>query len=301
MLKKIIGNFQTILTVINSNVKSSYRDIEYKNLGFKVYDENESKNIMIFIHGFGGNQDATYIKTFIDKLTSSNVNVLTFDAPGVGKSIKHKQFWGGGSGDQGLLDDVIEWVIKQNKWDNIFVVGYSAGGGFLLSYLCGGGKIINKYKDKITYSFFVSPTIKHNEMLRHAQKNNGFIYNSVVSVSHTIALVKHRFYHKKFLEIPHIIKNCTFNIIYANIYGSGNRKVLHKTNPPTQKINGLAIYTEDDPITPLHLMEEYRNYCDVKVLPFGGHVGFYNLDGSRENEKIILKKIKEIIEQDQER
>jgi len=298
MLKKIIGNIQTILTLIDPEVKSSYRKILYKNYGIRVYDERYSDSIMILIHGYGGNQDGTYIKTFIDKLVDDDINVLTFDMPGTGESISHPNFHGGGIGDQGMMDEVIEWVVNQNKWKNIFVCGYSAGAGVLLSYLCGGNKINNKHKDYIKYSFFVSPTIKHPEMLINCRDNNWWVYNYVVTFCHTTNLIKHRLYHKKFLEIPHILKNCTFDILYANIYGSGKAKVFHR--PENQKIKGLAIYTEDDPITPIHLMEEYRNYCDVKVLPFGGHVGFYNLDGSRENEKIILKKIKEIIEQDQE-
>ena len=294
MLKKIIGNFQTILTLIDYDVKSKYKKFNYKGFGIRLYDEKQSNIICVLIHGFGGNQDGTYIKTFIDKLVNENINVLTFDMPGTGESISHPQFHGGGIGDQGIMDEIIEWIVNQNKWKNIFVTGYSAGAGVLFSYLCGGNKIKNNYKDNISYSFFVSPTIKHPEMLIHAKKNNWKLYNYVVTTAHTLNLVKHRIYHKKFTEIPHIIKHCTFDILYANIYGSGKTKVFHR-HPKDIKIKGLAIYTEDDPITPKFLMDEYKKYCDVHILKYGGHVGFYNLDGSRENEKIILRKIKELM------
>jgi predicted alpha/beta-fold hydrolase len=120
------------------------------------------------------------------------------------------------------------------------------------------------------------------------------MYDYVITFSHTLNLLKHRIYHKKFIEIPHILKNCSFNILYAAMYGTGNSKVFYKY-PKNKKINGLAIYAEDDPLTAKFLMDEYKNYCDVHTLKFGGHVAFYNFDGSREHEKIILRKLNHIL------
>lgn len=298
MLKKIIGNLQTIaIAIIDHEIKSSVKKFVYKDFGIRLYDQNKSDTIVILMHGFSGNQDASYINSMIDKLVDKNINVLTFDMAGNNESIQHPKFWGSGTSDQ-VLDPIFEWVQKQDRWKYVFPVAFSAAGGYLLTYLCYDEKISNEHSKIITYSFFVSPSIKHKKMLKHIRSKIFPIYTYAMSFSHTINLVKHRLYHKKFLEIPHIIKNCTFDALYSNLYGSGKNKIIldYKIY---KKIKGLAIYAEDDPILLPEDMNEYKNYCEIKTVTFGGHVAFYNLDGSREHENIIFKKIKEIIEQDQ--
>ena len=169
--------------------------------------------------------------------------------------------------------------------------------------ITGGEKIKNLYKDSITYSFFVSPAIKYGEMLRYAQNHVFKLYINGISFYHTLQLIKHRIRHKKFLEIPSIIRYCTFNILYANIWGSGESRVLYK-HPKGVRVKGLAIYAEDDPILPSFLVKDYANYCEVRKLEHGGHVGFfdiYDLRGPREHEKIILEKIQEILATDNEK
>lgn len=299
MLKKIIGNLQTIATtIIDHEIKSHVKKFIYKDFGIRLYDQNESDTIAILMHGFSGNQDASYINSMIDKLVNQNINVLTFDMAGVNESVKHEKFWGSATTDH-ILDPIFEWVDKQSRWKYVFPVAFSGASGALLNYLCCGEKINNEHSKIITYSFFISPTIKHKKMLKHVRTEISPIYTYAMSFSHTISLIKHRLYHKKILEIPHIIKNCTFDVLYANLYGSGKNKVI-LDHEEYKKIKGLAIFAEDDPILLPKDMNEYKNYCDVKTVKFGGHVAFYNLDGTREHEKIIFKKIKQIIEQDKE-
>jgi len=284
----IIGNLQSILSLFPAKVKTPYKKIFYKNLGIRLYESKKSKKICILAHGMGSTQDATYVKSMIDKIIDLNIDVLTFDAHGVGESINTEKFWGGAIGDQGQLEDIIKYIDCLN-YEKIFAVGFSAGAGNILAYLLGGNGVKNRLKSKIDYSFFVCPTINHEKMFGNAKKEMS-ILRYAVSFLHTAQLLKHRFYHKKYKEAFYIFRKCLLNVSNANLYGSGLSKEFYKHHK--NKVNGLAILTEDDPITTINNTLSYKDYCETIVLNSGGHLGCFNFNGKKSYETIIIEKLK---------
>jgi len=288
----LIGNFQSIISIFPVKVKTKHIKIKYKNLGIRLYSKKRCNNICILAHGMGGGQDATYVKSMIDKLINLDFDVLTFDAHGIGESISSEKFWGGAIGDQGQLEDILEYINRLN-YSKVFAIGFSAGAGNILAYLLGGDGIKNNLKHKIDYSFFVCPTINHNEMFENAKKDMS-ILRYAVSFLHTTLLIKHRLFHKKYKEALKIFKLCIFNIKNANLYGSGLYEKFYE-HKPLFKINGLAILTKDDPITTIKYTINYKKYCETIIIDNGGHLGCFNFDGTKEYEKIIILKLKKII------
>jgi len=294
-IKKITGNVQSWTAQFKLKIfKAKYNKVSYKKIGMHIYYEKPSNIICVILHGMGGDKNSPTLLSLVEKLVESDINVLTFDAPGIGDSIDSEKFWGSNENDNGNMNSIIEYIISLNKYKKIFAVGFSGGANYILAYLIGGEKINNYLKSKIDYSFFVSPAFLQEEVLNNIN-NNTFISKNKLSLSHTYDLVKHRLYHKKYKEIPKILAKCTFNVIEANKYGSGECNILYKFPEKNIKINGVAIYAEDDTIIKKEFVEGIKKYCDLIVLPTGGHMGFFNPDGTREHENIIIKKIKHLI------
>lgn len=250
--------------------------------------EDVEKGLVLLLHGYGGDWTSSYVLSAADLLHKSGLSVLALDAPGVGRSRGTEDFWGGGFSDQGMGDGILDLIdgldfVPRKIW----AVGFSAGGGWLLSWLCRSPRAAALLEE----SFFVSPTIRHKEMLRHVRRNLSWTIRNYLSVKHTTALLQHRIHHGKWNEIPHILWNCTFDVLYANVYGTGRSKTIYVHPKIEKKLKGLAILSEDDPITPFFLMKDFEEYCETIVFKHGGHCGFFDADGSRLHEKIILERI----------
>ena len=294
-INKITGNIQSWTAQLSfRKIKSKYNKVIYNKIGIHLYDENPSNAICIVLHGMSGDKNSPTLLSLVQKLIDSNINVLTFDAPGVGDSINCDNFWGSNNKDNGQMNDILEYIISLNKYNKIFTVGFSGGANYILAYLLGGNNINNSLKDKINYSFFVSPAYNQEEVLNDIH-NNTFLSKNKLSIGHTYDLVKHRIHHGKYGEIPKIIKNCTFNVTEATKYGSGLSNDFYKFPNKNLKLNATAIYAEDDTIIKKEFIKDIEKYCKLVILPTGGHIGFFNPDGSREHENIIIKEIKKFL------
>ncbi len=105
-----------------SNIVSRTINFEDKNFHYVFLKNENSKNLIVFVHGSPGDW-AAYGEYLKDSDLQQNANLIAVDRLGFGKSNPHNP-------ERSLLKhaDAIAFAIKEHKVENIIVVGHSYGG-----------------------------------------------------------------------------------------------------------------------------------------------------------------------------
>lgn len=115
------------------------------NIRCKIYcNEIRSLNkIIVFFHGFGGHKDNKAAERFATLVTSKekNTGIITFNWPCHGDDIKKKLKL---SDCDAYLRDVLEYIGREWKTDNIYAYGTSFGGYLTLKFISENGNPFKK-------------------------------------------------------------------------------------------------------------------------------------------------------------
>lgn len=307
-----INYTSTILSGIKIKEVHLYKKEYLNDICIKFFgDIKTSKNVFICLHGMGGTKESRYITYLSNSLINEfgkDLSFITYDMPGVGESVKSQNFWGI---QQHLvdvyIDDIIEWILKQNKDISIFIAGFSASANSLIYYLTDDGySVKNKLKDKITHSILVSPTGDAIETLEWIDKFS--LFAMYIATYHTYSQINYLLKNFKLIEFFNFLKEGKFLIfksaLISNTLLSGNNK--YKINFNCNIKNCDIILSKYDPITNYDItMKLLNNLNNLNYIEcnLGGHVGIIIQQKVKNhiinliNEKNNLKKNKKIDEQ----
>jgi predicted alpha/beta-fold hydrolase len=134
--------------------KLALSDGDFLDLDWSKSAENNSK-LAIFTHGFLGNSTRPYLLGGVKSFNLANYDALAWNHRGLGGENNRfeKITTHGSSGD---LEEVINYVLAQEKYTEIILVGYSKGGNISMKY--AGEKSSNIPKEIKKIIAISSPT-----------------------------------------------------------------------------------------------------------------------------------------------
>ena len=121
-----------------NNMSEKYFQINVDKISIKckIYYENlrNIKNVVLSVHGFGGNKDNNASKKLAEDLENKyeDIAVITFDWPCHGKDVRQKLSL---EDCDNYLSIMLDYIKKEMGVDNIFLQGTSFGGYLVLKYI----------------------------------------------------------------------------------------------------------------------------------------------------------------------
>lgn len=299
---KLLNHVDTLVSAIPVKPKFLERHVYLENKQHLklVGNIKNADKIMICLHGMGGSSNSAYIVSMINSLVEQfgdNICLMAPDMPGTGKSINTKNIWGIQKDVADInIDLMVDYILKENDNPNrkIFATGFSGAGGSLIHYLTdNGGKISNKHKDLISYSYLVSPAGPYFDCLGWIRDNSGF-YGWFISACHGFAQTKFLVKNKNISRLKRIGLDRFLNISICNIWANGNSE--YKFGFGSTVKNCDAILSKNDPIIDYDIVINFLKSVkglNIKETRTGGHVGFYDIFSEvRFHEKHIIDSIK---------
>lgn len=141
------NHVQTILPSLLRKVKSvqyqrqriSTADGDFIDLdwSFAAADKQPSNSLAILCHGLEGSSDRAYMLGMSKAFNSRGIDAVAYNYRGCsGEANLQKKFYNAGATDD--LQEVLDVINKQCRYQNIYFVGFSLGGNLVLKY--GGEK-----------------------------------------------------------------------------------------------------------------------------------------------------------------
>jgi len=95
---------------------------------------NGQKKLAILCHGLEGSSDRAYMKGAARALIAKGIDVLCWNYRGCsGEMNRRPRFYHSGATDD--LDTVVGHALSKNKYNGLFLMGFSLGGNLVLKYL----------------------------------------------------------------------------------------------------------------------------------------------------------------------
>ncbi len=257
-------------------------------LSFKL-SKVGSKRIAILSHGVEGHIDATYIKGMTKNLNHFGIDVLSWNMRSCGEemNLQPRYYHAGETED---LDTIINYVLEQESYDEIFLIGFSLGSNLTAKYL--GEKNIHLPKELSKAILFSTPV---DLACSDKKLHNLFNYQYMELFLKTMRLKLHE--KNKKVKLDHIVDMENIQKIktlweftdkyVAPLHGfknateyyalSSSKQYLHKINIPTLIVNAL-----NDPILgkscyPYHEASQNKNLF-LETPKSGGHIGFISFE-----------------------
>lgn len=262
-----------------------YKRGKFSKKGFKIKNslqlqtvigerENNRKTV-ILVHGIFQSKNFRFIRNIADRLYSDfGFDVIVID---IRDHLETGSLFPEFPISSGFLEgkDILEiasQVKRKNKGQNIFLIGFSYGGGIVLNTLNS-----SEAKDVISGVIAISPTMILEHAVRHIDTNPGVIesFYPMYSLFQLCLRLRYGVSIKTFDE--YIEKS-------AKRYGS-EKKVMMTRSSVTEFINRievptLIIVSKDDPVIPEGDIEEvikqsrFNENIKVMVQEKGGHIAF---------------------------
>jgi len=280
---KLLRNDSNVIELLNNFKIIVYGD-------FKT-----CSNVIIVNHGAGYGVEAPYIISFLNRFKNkTDTAIIIYDCPGYGINDKTKHFFGPHENSQNLfIDDIIDFILNNNKLCNIYNVAFSFGAGAILAYLSDTQNLIkNRNKNKIKQSFLISPIIlDYEEQIEQISKN---FLSKFISIMHSKKSLKFWFKKLNIKKCFLILKNITNIDSIVKINGTGNF-YKHSNNKKNQKLKTTIFISKKDPVTPwedsFKNIINFNNHEQIYFLPGCGHIGFFTLSGNKIYEDLIYSLI----------
>lgn len=242
----------------------------------------KSKGVMIFLHGWEGSQDSTYVQCCGRYLYDHGYSVFRINFRDHGDS--HHLNEGLFHGPQ--LDEVYDAVAHACAVEPgpAYVTGFSLGGNFALRIL--RANIQNPIKN-LSRVFAISPVINPLGTAAIADKNR-FIRNYFVKKL-TTSLRKKQALYPHLYDFENILKNNTVEGLskvliadyltnFSDEEAFYNAYAIAQNDLEKSGISYTIIFAEDDPVVPSGPAADLKLGINGKLIlhAHGGHNGFFD-------------------------
>ena len=227
-----------------------------------VFINNNSKNTILFLHGWGCNKD--YFLSIANKITFSNS--LIIDLPGFGKNKELNIVFS--------LHDFVDSILlflKTKRYSPCIIVGHSFG-----------GKLAVFLADKIKIKFLIllSPSIINKR--RHINYYFKILLYKAIKKSKILKKISSKMGSEDYKVLPPIMKKTMSNVINTKCI-----KEYSKLNLPI-----LLIFGKSDKTTPIYLGKKLNksNKFSSLIILEGEHFFYF------QNEATIINIIEVMVE-----
>ncbi|MCF6352449.1 MAG: alpha/beta fold hydrolase [Cyclobacteriaceae bacterium] len=245
--------------------------------------KKDNKRLVLVLHGLEGNIQRHYVKGVAKHFSVSNWDVAAWNARSCsGEMNTQPRLY-----HHGDVEDVvttIEYIIKNNNYKEIALVGFSMGGAMVLNY-------ISDYSIKlpalISKAVVISPPVEVGDSavqlekasmsfyrkrfldkLKKKMKQKAIMHPSIVKVDGIDAITTFAEFDRRYTAPLHNFE--TTEAFYKN---ASSKHQLSNINIPT-----LLLIAKDDPFMPpsCYPLKEAKNHPNLylELTEGGGHVGF---------------------------
>ncbi|WP_452598351.1 YheT family hydrolase [Pontimicrobium sp. MEBiC01747] len=266
------------------------------------FSKQKTNKLIIILHGLEGNAQRHYTLGVAKLFNKEDTDAVCVNFRGCSGE-ENKTFRSYHSGVSEDLEAVINYVITQKKYNEIYLNGFSLGGNVILKYLGERTTIPKEVKAAVTVS--VPVWLKGAMLQLHTFKNilytNKFKKDLIVKLKR-----KKQLFPDKILDsdIKRIKDLKTFDDVYTSkAHGfvdaydyyekCSSLQFLSNITIPTLIINAL----NDSFLSPeCFPVKEAKNNPNLylEMPKYGGHVGFYDKGNTYYNEYRTLEFIKNI-------
>lgn len=243
-----------------------------------------SPALAVLCHGLEGSSDRAYVKGMANAFNRRGIDVLAYNYRGCsGEMNRHKKFYHAGSTDD--LQEVLDEIQRLDRYQTIYLVGFSLGANLVLKYAGEKGRDIHPHlKGVVAIS---SPCdLRSSSVEMHKTKNILFSIRFLRMLSAKVREKSKQFPELKEIDLKAVRTLRDFdNQITAPLggykdaedywYQASSSRVLADINIPAFILNAA-----DDPILgpecyPYRAAQD-NPYLYLEVTKWGGHVGFMN-------------------------
>ncbi|MEH0157136.1 alpha/beta fold hydrolase [Limibacter armeniacum] len=270
------------------------RDVDYKRQRIFTPDDDfldldwskvGSHRCVIVAHGLEGNAELAYVKGVVRM-----ANARKWDAVGLNyRGCSGEPNWRFRSYHSGATDDIgimINQIIAQGNYNEVFLVGFSLGGNLILKY---AGELGANTPAAVNGIVAISVPCDLEASADYLSRPSGYLYrNRFLKFLKEKARTKIKFREAKF-TLKDISKIRSFedydNLYTAPAHGFANARTYWRENSckhfiPNIKVPTLILNAINDPLLApdSHPVKETDQHSFVKLMltKYGGHVGFYD-------------------------
>ncbi|MCF6181322.1 alpha/beta fold hydrolase [Lutibacter sp.] len=255
-------------------------DNDFLDLDFST---KNSETCVIALHGLEGSATSKYIISAISYLNNQGIDAVAVNFRGCSGE-PNKQPYSYHSGKTDDLSLVINYIIKNYTYKNIFLLGYSMGGNIMLKYLGETENINPIIKGGIAFSVpcdlkgsAEALSSKHNKIYLNrflkTLKDKTF---KIIHKYPTINLSKEKIINSKtFEDFDNAVTAPLFHFKNAEDYYSKNssKPFIKNIKTPTLLVNALDDVFLSETCYPYKICKNNKQVT-FETPKYGGHVGF---------------------------
>lgn len=256
-----------------------------------------TQKVAILIHGLEGNAQRVYIVGSAKQLNQNGYDVCAINLRTCSgeQNRLYRSYHSGATED---LDAVIQYILKNKKYNEIFLKGFSLGGNLTLKYLGEGRNISKEIKAGMAVSVPCSLHSSCKELLK--PKNIPYAMRFKKNLVGKLK-EKQKLFPEKITDsdIRRVITLKDFDDVYTSkAHGFNDALDYYEKCSclqflPNIKTPVLILNAENDSFLgpecyPYKEVDENNNLY-LEVSKYGGHVGYYGSNNITYNEKRVIK------------
>lgn len=247
------------------------------------YSKVPTDKVIVLLHGLEGNAQRAYMKGSAKALVNAHLDVCAINLRGCsGEPNKaYRSYHSGATED---LKSVLEHIILNKNYTEIYLKGFSLGGNLVLKYLGEGNTIPTEIKGAVAISVpcQLADSLTQLLSLKNIPYSNRFKKNLIQKLKAKQLLFPDRISDS---DIKNVITLKDFDDIYTSrAHGFTDAMDYYAQSSclqflPNVKIPSLIINAQNDSFLgeACYPIKEakYSKYIFLEVPKYGGHVGFY--------------------------
>ena len=259
----------------------SLQDGDFLDLDWSYARESGGK-VLVVIHGLEGSAKRPYVTGLAKHFIQNGWDVAAVNLRGCSGEL-NRQFRSYHAGATDDLQEVMEHILKKEKYKDIAFNGFSLGGNLMLKYLGEKREIPKQLKAAVMVSV---PCDLHGS-LKQLQKKENFLYAKrfLKKLRNHLLLRAESFPEQltkqevdacaSLLDIDNLYTSRAHDFADALDYYNKNssRQFLKHIKIPTLLINAQNDGFLSPGCYPVDIAEE-SNYLFLEIPKYGGHVGF---------------------------
>ena len=267
-------------------------DGDFMDIDWSFAEEKDIRKLVILFHGLEGHAKRPYMKGTTKLLNANAYDCAAVNLRGCSGEVnkKMRSYHSGATED---VKDVVEAILNQNKYEHIFLCGFSLGGNLVLKYL---GEDPSRSKH-ITAAVAVSTPVDLYDSLQALNQKYNWIYRwSFLKGLRKKYKQKMQQYPEHFNPDDYLrIKSLQlFDELYtapANGFKnsldyykkSSSKQYLQFLQSPSLLLNAADDSFLNEDCYPVELAQQNPNLF-LEIPKYGGHVGFMRLGQATYNE-----------------
>jgi len=260
------------------------------------FSSQKTNKVIILLHGLEGHAQRPYMTGPAKLFNQNNIDAVCVNFRGCSgeRNLKYRSYHSGATDD---LEEIIDYIIKEKNYDEIYLKGISLGGNLILKYLgertnvpkqvkaaigvsvpCdlnGSCKELHKLKNKLFHDRFLKDLIFH---LKEKQK----AFSNKISLDDVNSI-------KTLLDLDNVYTSKAHGFKDALEYYEkcSALQFLVNIKVPTLIINALNDSFLSPECYPIKEAKKNSN-LHLEMPNYGGHVGFVKLNKFYYNETRAL-------------